>query len=91
MRGWANRGSLAMAEMTTLIAAIYRKYRTKVKPGSENISPGVTSRFEVFWDESKLEIKVSCFYYLVAVMTSSEGNMLIRVQEHECWIDIQRQ
>lgn len=50
--------SLAMAEMTTLTAAIYRKYRTSVRPGTENTSPGVTSRFEVFSDETKAEVKV---------------------------------
>ncbi|KAF8858714.1 putative benzoate 4-monooxygenase cytochrome P450 [Acephala macrosclerotiorum] len=44
---------LAMAEMTTLTAAIYREYRTKVKAGTEDITPGITSRFEVFYDESK--------------------------------------
>ncbi|KAG4444014.1 hypothetical protein IFR05_000474 [Cadophora sp. M221] len=44
---------LAMAEMTTLTAAIYRTYRTTVKAGTENTSPGITSRFEVFCDETK--------------------------------------
>jgi hypothetical protein len=47
-----------MAELTSLTAAIYRVYRTKVKPGTEDISPGITSRFEVFSDESKSEMKV---------------------------------
>ncbi|KAF4633361.1 hypothetical protein G7Y89_g4756 [Cudoniella acicularis] len=48
---------LAMAEMTTLTAAIYREYRTRVRPGTENMSPGITSRFEVFYDESKQQMK----------------------------------
>ncbi|KAH7311101.1 putative benzoate 4-monooxygenase cytochrome P450 [Rhexocercosporidium sp. MPI-PUGE-AT-0058] len=48
---------LAMAEMTTLTAAIYRKYRTTVKAGTEHTSPGITSRFEVFCDETKLLMK----------------------------------
>ena len=48
-----------MAEMTTLTAAIYRVYRTKVREGTEDISPGITSRFEVFYDESKPRMKVS--------------------------------
>jgi len=47
-----------MAEMTTLVAAIYRKYRTKVKAGTEDTTPGITSRFEVFYDESKKHMKV---------------------------------
>ncbi|KAE8446479.1 hypothetical protein EG329_011942 [Mollisiaceae sp. DMI_Dod_QoI] len=48
---------LAMAEMTTLTAAIYRIYRTKVKAGTEDTSPGITSRFEVFYDETKPRMK----------------------------------
>lgn len=43
---------LAMAEMLTLVAAIYNRYETNVRTGEEGVSPGVTSRFEVFWDES---------------------------------------
>ena len=48
-----------MVEMTTLIAAVYRKYRTRVKKGMEDVSPGITSRFEVFHDETKTRMKVS--------------------------------
>lgn len=51
--------SLAMAEMTTLMAAIYRTYSTTIKPGYEGVSPGVTSRFEVFFDENFTQIEVS--------------------------------
>lgn len=40
-----------MAEMTTLAATIYRKYSTAVAPGFEGITPGITARFEVFYDE----------------------------------------
>ncbi len=43
--------SLAMAEMTTLVAAIYRKYTTTAKDHFDVISPGVTARYEVFYDE----------------------------------------
>ncbi|KAI0020435.1 cytochrome P450 [Xylariomycetidae sp. FL0641] len=43
---------LAMAEMTTLMAALYRKYTTRLQPRQKGVSPGVTSRFEVFYDES---------------------------------------
>jgi hypothetical protein len=50
--------SLAIAEMTTLTAAIYRVYRTNLKVGTESISPGITSRFEVFFDETLPEMKV---------------------------------
>ncbi|KAF2090607.1 putative P450 monooxygenase [Saccharata proteae CBS 121410] len=41
---------LATAEMA-LVPAIYGKYRTRVKAGFEGVSPGCTSRFEVFHDE----------------------------------------
>ncbi|KAH7153542.1 putative benzoate 4-monooxygenase cytochrome P450 [Dactylonectria macrodidyma] len=43
---------LAMAEMTTLLAAIYRTYTTAVQERQKGISPGITSRFEVFYDET---------------------------------------
>jgi len=41
---------LAMAEMTTLVAAVYKNYSTKIQDRQEGISPGITSRFEVFSD-----------------------------------------
>ena len=61
VRGGADSYSLAMVEMTILTAAIYRKYRTKVKKGTEDVSPGITSRFEVFYDETKPRVKVRHF------------------------------
>ena len=42
---------LAMAEMVALVPALYRKYRTIIKPGFEGCAPGIVSRFEVFGDE----------------------------------------
>ncbi|KAI9737431.1 MAG: hypothetical protein M1834_009585 [Cirrosporium novae-zelandiae] len=47
---------LAMAEMTTLVAALYHQYRTRVRKGFEDVSPGVTSRFEVFYDETMTKV-----------------------------------
>ena len=41
---------LANAEMLTLLAALYRKYKTSAK--HPDTSPGITSRFEVFSDET---------------------------------------
>ncbi|EXJ96050.1 hypothetical protein A1O1_01176 [Capronia coronata CBS 617.96] len=41
---------LANAEMFTLIAALYRKYRTSAR--HPDTSPGITSRFEVFSDQT---------------------------------------
>ena len=52
---------LGMAEMTALVPAIYRKYSTRIKPGFEGISPGITSRFEVFYDETFERMEVSWF------------------------------
>ncbi|KAJ9133378.1 putative Benzoate 4-monooxygenase cytochrome P450 [Pleurostoma richardsiae] len=44
---------LAMAEMTTLLAALYRKYTTNGQDRQKGVSPGITSRFEVFYDETQ--------------------------------------
>ena len=43
---------LAMAEMVGLVSALYRTYKTSIKPGFEGIAPGIVSRFEVFSDET---------------------------------------
>ncbi|KAF2460945.1 benzoate 4-monooxygenase cytochrome P450 [Lineolata rhizophorae] len=48
---------LAMAEMTTLVATVYRNYVTSIRQGFEGITPGITSRFEVFYDASVPEMK----------------------------------
>ncbi|KAE8350314.1 cytochrome P450 [Aspergillus coremiiformis] len=42
---------LAMAEMTTLLASVYRSYQTEIAPAFQGVSPGVTARYEVFSDE----------------------------------------
>lgn len=49
---------LGMAEMTALVPAIYRRYETRIDPRSAGVSPGITSRFEVFYDETfeKMEV-----------------------------------
>lgn len=54
-----NDCSLAMAEMTTLVAAIYQRYSTSVKMGCEDVTPGITSRFEVFHDDRFKKVSVS--------------------------------
>ncbi|KIW84281.1 hypothetical protein Z517_03531 [Fonsecaea pedrosoi CBS 271.37] len=41
---------LANAEMLTLLAALYRKYKTSAE--HPDTSPGITSRFEIFSDET---------------------------------------
>jgi hypothetical protein len=51
--------SLAMAEMTTLAATIYREYSTMLAPGFENVTPGITARFELFYDERFPKVMVS--------------------------------
>lgn len=43
---------LAMAEMTTLIAATYRTFRTSIDNDQLNLTPGITSRFEIFFDDT---------------------------------------
>jgi hypothetical protein len=47
-----------MAEMTTLLAALYRKYSTSGQERQKGASPGITSRFEVFYDETFDRVKV---------------------------------
>lgn len=51
-----------MAEMTTLAAAIYRKYHTTLAPGFEDITPGITARFEVFYDDRFPKMLVRHFH-----------------------------
>ncbi|KAK8041416.1 hypothetical protein PG994_014423 [Apiospora phragmitis] len=53
---------LAMAEMTTLAAAIYRKYQTSLAPGFEDVAPGITSRFEVFSDDIFSKVAVGALH-----------------------------
>jgi cytochrome P450 len=48
---------LAMAEMACLVAALYREYKTKVRDGEETTTPGITSRFECFYDETMPDMK----------------------------------
>lgn len=47
-----------MAEMA-LVPSIYRQYSTSIRPDFEDVTPGITSRFEVFTDESFADVKVS--------------------------------
>ena len=49
---------LAMAEMA-IVPAIYRRFSTRIKPGFEGVTPGITSRFEVFYDEMFDAMEVS--------------------------------
>ena len=46
---------LANAEMLTLTAAIFRKYQTTVR--DPDASPGITSRFEIFCDETMQKVR----------------------------------
>lgn len=72
-----------MAEMTSLIAALYRKYTTRVKEGKENTSPGISSKFEVFHDETKRFVKVR----------NLRGSRIEAdsIKEHECYITFEKQ
>jgi hypothetical protein len=47
-----------MAEMA-LVPSIYRKYTTFVSPKFEGVAPGITSRFEVFTDDTFDDVEVS--------------------------------
>jgi hypothetical protein len=72
-----------MAEMTTLLAAIYRRYTTAEYDQQRGVSPGITSRFEVFYDES-LPCEVSRY------IPSINRRILILQQEHECWVNFNK-
>lgn len=58
-----------MAEMTTLLSAIYRKYTTTTRGGFDNISPAITGRYEIFYEESCKGLRVRSTVYA--------GHMLI--------------
>lgn len=53
---------LAMAEMTTLVSAIYRRYETGIPEFFEGVTPGITSRFELFYEESYKKIAEHACY-----------------------------
>lgn len=80
--------SLALAEMA-LVPSIYRKYSTRIKPGFEDISPGITSRFEVFGDDAlpKTEvsnISVSCIDMLNICRNTLAGSNSYLTTLSEC-------
>ena len=51
--------SFAMAEMTTLLAAVYKNYSTCIQERQKGISPGIISRFELLYDEAYENVQVS--------------------------------
>lgn len=53
------QASLAMAEMTTLAATIYRSYKTSIAIGFEDTTPAITARVETFYDERFRAIQAS--------------------------------
>jgi hypothetical protein len=68
-----------MAEMTTLVSAVYRKYSTSIKSDFRDVAPGVTSRFEVFHDDTLEKVSVStCLNYDLAIdLTSVLGTRVL--------------
>jgi hypothetical protein len=57
--------SLAMAEMTTLVAAIYRKYQTSIGEGFEDTTPAITARVEIFCEERFRAVRVSSLLFII--------------------------
>ena len=51
--------SLAMAEMMTLVAAVYRRYHTFIGEGFEDTTPAITARVEIFCEERFRAVRVS--------------------------------
>jgi cytochrome P450 len=61
---------LAHAEMFTLAAAIFRNYQTTVR--DPDISPGITSRFEIFCDETMPKVlEHECWIDFVKIAPSA--------------------
>lgn len=75
-----------MAEMTTLTSAIYRRYQTCPAPGYENVTPGITSRFEVFYDDQVSEMRVSS----PSLYSSQHVFADLLLKEHCCLIKFNR-
>ena len=75
-----------MAEMTTLLAAVYRRYTTSEQERQKGMSPAITSRFEVFYDEKYTRISVSQPLLSSRPALDSHNG----VQEHACFIDFHR-
>jgi hypothetical protein len=70
-----------MAEMTALVVAVYREYTTSLAIGFEDKSPAITSRFELFYDETVPEIAVSSH------RRGRSNKTLTALQEHTCLIN----
>jgi len=49
--------SLAIAEISALVAAVYLQYRTSLM--DTTYSPGINSRFELFFDQRFTSVKVT--------------------------------
>jgi hypothetical protein len=69
-----------MAEMTALVAAVYRKYNTTIAPGFDDKSPAITSRFELFYDETVPRIAVSS---VRAMMETNDADRLPGTYMHD--------
>ena len=50
-----------MAEISSLVAALYLRYHTYLLD-EDNYSPGINSRFELFYDARFRKVKVILFY-----------------------------
>lgn len=51
--------NLGTAEIVALAATVYRRYETGTGEGFEGVTPGITSRFEIFFDERFERMEVS--------------------------------
>jgi hypothetical protein len=61
------QNSLAMAEMTTLTATMYRQFRTTIAPGFEDTTPAITARVETFYDDRFPKVQVSLLFILITM------------------------
>ena len=79
-----------MAEMTTLLAAIYRRYSTSEYKRQRGTRPVITSRFEVFYDETLPKAEVSIPTVSSMDTLFWELILLPFSQEHECLINFEK-
>lgn len=71
-----------MAEMTTLVATIYRKYGTSIGTGFEDVTPAITARVEIFHEERFRAVQVGS----ITVHLSLNGWLIEGEQENICLI-----
>lgn len=64
-----------MAEMKCLVSSLYRGYTTALCPEMDGYAPGVTTGFEVFYDETVSNVKVRTLALVKDTAFTRDRNM----------------